>query len=220
MISGSKAPGCDRLVRRPHRRRRLAAYAFVFLCCAAPARTAVAAGPIVLLVGPPGSGRTTQAEFLRRDPGMPVIAADDLIAHNPQRFQKYRTPALNGVDPRLDPALNDLVEQSLRNTDLAKGVVLDGYPASKIQGDFLTALRQKFNLSRSVVIHLNAPDDVVRKRLKGQSRDVEQELKDYHREFDFVRQYFPSADIRSVDGTKEPLEVAKQIRKILQSSQH
>src|SRR4051812_934222 len=133
---------------------------------------------------------------------MPVIAADELISHNPQRFQKYRTPALNGVDPRLDPALNDLVEESLRTTDLAKGVVLDGYPASKIQGDFLTALRQKFVLSRSIVIHLSAPDDVVRKRLKGQDRDLEQELKDYHREFDFLRQYFPSADIRSVDGTK------------------
>ena len=38
--------------------------------------------------------------------GLPVIASDDLIAHNPQKFQKYRTPALNGVDPRLDPALN------------------------------------------------------------------------------------------------------------------
>ena len=71
--------------------------------------------------------------------------------------------------------------------DLSKGVVLDGYPASKIQGDYLTRLRGEFALTRVVVIHLSAPDAVVRKRLQGQSRDIEQELKDYHREFDFLR---------------------------------
>jgi len=68
------------------------------------------------------------------------------------------------------------------------------------------------------VIHLTAPDDVVRKRLRGQSRDVEQELKDYHREFDFVSLYFPSADIRAVDATRDPAEVAKQVKAILQSA--
>jgi adenylate kinase family enzyme len=208
MISGSKTVVATHL------------YLPFLLACAALEPSAYAAGPIVLIVGPPGSGRTTQAEFLRKDLKMPVIAADDLIARNPGNFQKYKTPALNGVDPRLDPALNQLVEQALRTTDLANGVVLDGYPASKIQGDFLTTLREKFDLSRAVVIHLSAPDEVVRKRLKGQKRDVEQELKDYHREFDFIREYFPSADIRSVDATKKPPAVAKQIRKLLQSGQH
>lgn len=173
----------------------------------------------MVLVGPPGSGRTTQAEFLRKDLGIPVISAAELIARNPQKFQKNKTPALQGVEPKLDPALNGLVEDALRTTDLSKGVVLDGYPASKTQGDFLTDLRQKLNLPRPFVLHLSAPDTVVRKRLKSQNRDLEQELKDYHREFDFMRQYFPEADIRSVDATKSPGEVAKQIRKLLQSGQ-
>src|SRR3954451_15737677 len=203
---------------RLHRIRCMATFIAVVIPWATLALPMHAAGVLVLLVGPPASGRTTQAEFLRKNFGLPVIAADDLIGHNPQKFQKYKTPALNGVDPHLDPALNDLVEQALRTADLSKGVVLDGYPASKIQGDFLTALRDKFDLPHSVVIHLSAPDDVARKRLKGQSRDVEQELKDYHREFDFLRQYFPTADIRAVDATKEPAEVAKQVKAILQSA--
>ena len=150
---------------------------------------------------------------------MPVISADDLIARNPQKFQKYKVPAIEGVEPRLDPALNGLVEEALRTSDLSKGVVLDGYPASKIQGDFLATLRAKFELSRVVVIHLSVPDGTVRKRLKDQHRDLDQELKDYHREFDFIRQYFPEADIRNVDGTKKPAEVQKQIRKLIQESQ-
>jgi adenylate kinase len=176
----------------------------------------LAAGPVVLIVGPPGSGRTTQAEFLKKELGMTVIAADDLIARNHDKLQKYKVPELQGVDPHLDPALNGLVEEAMASADLSKGVVLDGYPASKIQGDFLASLREKFHLQHSVVIHLSVPDDVVRKRLKDSKRDLEQELKDYHREFDFLRLYFPDANIRSVDGTKDRGHVAKEIRKIVE----
>ncbi len=176
----------------------------------------IAAGPLVMIVGPPGSGRTTQAQLLKKDLGMAVITADDLIAQNQQKFQKYRVPALKGVDPHLDPAMNSLVEDALGSADLSKGVVLDGYPASKIQADFLSGLRTKHNLPRPVVIHLMAPDEVVRQRLANQSRDVEQELKDYHREFDFVREYFPDADIRAVDATKQRANIEKEIRKIVE----
>jgi adenylate kinase len=187
------------------------------LCWASVASAMTAAGPVVLLVGPPGSGRTTQAEFLKNSFGMTVVAAQDLIERNQQKFQKYKIPALQGVSPHLDPALNALVEEALSRADLSKGVVLDGYPASKIQADFLADLREKFNLPRPIVIHLSAPDDVARKRLKNQNRpELEQELKDYHREFDFLREYFPEADIRTVDASKRRADVAKEIRKIVQ----
>jgi len=169
------------------------------------------------LVGPPGSGRSRQAAILKKDLDMAGIAADDVIARNPEKFQKYRTPALQGVDPHLDPAMKDLVEAAMKATDLSKGGVLDGYPSPKVQGDFVTGLLDR---KRAVVIHLSVPDDVVRKRLKSQNRpDLEQELKDYHREFDLIRQYFLEADIRTADGTKPPAEVAKQIRKMLKSRQ-
>jgi hypothetical protein len=67
------------------------------------------------------------------------------------------------------------------------------------------------------VIHLRVPDSVVRERLKDQKRvDLEQQLKDYHREFDFAREYFPEIDIREIDGTEKPEIVAGEIRKLLQ----
>ncbi len=188
------------------------------LCFAVLTATAYAAGPVVLMVGPPGSGKSTQARILQKDLGMAVIAADDLIQKNPQSFQKYKIPSLQGVDARQDPAMDALLEQALQSADLSKGVILDGYPASKAQGDFLTSLRQRMGLPSATIIHLAVPDDVVRKRLAGRGgRDVEQELKDYHREFDFIRLYFPDADIHTVDGAIPVAKVAKQIRKIVQS---
>ncbi|HEY7616996.1 MAG TPA: nucleoside monophosphate kinase [Terriglobales bacterium] len=197
---------------------RLSRHISVLIGLAAMASTMLAAGPIVLIIGPPGSGRTTQAEFLRNDLGMTVIAVDDLIVRNKLKFQKYRMPTIQGVEPHLDPALDSLVEEALAKADSAKGVVLDGYPASKMQGDFLTALRQKLELPQPIVIHLSVPDNVVRSRLTTQHRpELEQQLKDYHREFDFVREYFPETDIHTVDGTRRPADVAKEIRKIVET---
>jgi adenylate kinase family enzyme len=208
-----------RMVRQPFTRRTGLARCLAVLCWAAMVCPVMAAGPVVLLVGPPGSGRTTQAEFLKNSLRMPVIAAQDLIERNQQKFQKYKMPALQGVSPHLDPALNGLVEEALRGADLSKGLVFDGYPASKIQADFLTDLGDKLKLPPPVVIHLSAPDEVVRKRLKNQARpELEQELKDYHREFDFLRTYFPEANIRTVDATKRRADVAKEIRKIVQGA--
>ena len=147
-----------------------------------------------------------------------IIAADDLIARNQQKFARFKNPNIQGVDPQQDPAMNALVEEALGKVDVSKGVILEGYPAAKSQGDFLASLREKLNLPKTVVIHLRVPDDVVRKRLAKQKRsDLEQELKNYHREFDFVSLYFPQADIREVDGTKKPKDVAKEIRKLLES---
>jgi adenylate kinase family enzyme len=177
---------------------------------------AQATGPVVVLIGPPGSGKTTQTEILRKERGMVVISADDLIARNKQAFAKFRNPHIQGIEPRVDPVLNKLVEDALMSADRSKGVVLDGYPAAKVHGDYLTALREKLSLAKPVVIHLLVPDDEVRKRLKGRNpNELEQQLKDYHREFDFARLYFPDTDIRDVDGTKKESAVAGEIRKLL-----
>jgi adenylate kinase len=169
-----------------------------------------------VLIGPPGSGKTTQAERLRKELGMTIIAANDLIARNQQAFAKFKNPHIQGVEPRVDPALNRLVEEAVASADRSKGLILDGYPAAKNHGDYFLAMREKLGLSKTIVIHLRVPDDVVRKRLKKENRpDLEQQLKDYHRELDFALQYFPGTDIREVDGTKKPAAVAREIRKIL-----
>lgn len=190
----------------------------VLISWAALAVPAHAAGPIVILIGPPASGRTTQAEILKKERGMAIISARDLIAHNQQMFQRFRNPTIQGVDPEADPALNKLVEEALEKVDLSKGVVLVGYPAAKTQGDYLAGLREKLSLPKAIVIHLHVPDEVSRKRLEKQPvADLEQQLKNYHRELELARTYFPEADIRDVDGTKTIPEVAKEIRKLLET---
>ena len=99
-------------------------------------------GPVIVLIGPPGSGKTTQTEILRKERSMAVISADDLIARNRQAFEKFKNPHIQGVEPRVDPALNRLVEEALGSLDVSKGLILDGYPAAKNHGDHLTVLTE------------------------------------------------------------------------------
>jgi adenylate kinase family enzyme len=174
------------------------------------------AGPVVVLIGVPGSGRSAQAAALKSRRGMTVISADDLIARNPQAFEKSRTSAIPNFDPHLDPALNELVEAALIMADLSKGLVLVGYPASKAQGDYLVSLREELNLPKALVIHLVVPDEVARQQLKKDKiLDIEQHLQNYHRELDFARAYFPQADIREINGNRKPARVENDIRRLL-----
>ena len=150
---------------------------------------------------------------------MAIISVEDLIAQNRQAFERARRPEIQGVEPRLDPALNRLVEERLRAIDRSKGVILDGYPASKEQGDRLAALMTEFHFSGPIVLQLRVDDSEVRKRArKSPGQDVEQGLKDYHRELDFAQTYFPQAGIHEIDGSKPVREVSKEIRKVLASA--
>ena len=178
--------------------------------------SAQSAAPLVVVIGPPASGKTTQAEILRKERGMAIISVEDLIAQNRQAFQKFRRPEIQGVEPRLDPVLNRLLDERLRNIDRSKGVILDGYPASKEQGDHLTSLIAEFQFSRPIVLQLRVTDAEVRRRAaKSGRQDVDQGLKDYHRELDFAQTYFPQDHIHQIDGAKSIQEVAREIRKIL-----
>src|SRR5690349_4607859 len=99
------------------------------------AMMANAARPVILLIGPPGAGKTTQSSALSKDIGMPDISVDELIAANSGEFKQKSSPGIAAQDPRVDPDVNRLVEEKLRSLDLSNGVIFDGYPAAVIHAD-------------------------------------------------------------------------------------
>lgn len=144
------------------------------------------------------------------------IDADDLIKQNPSALEKYRIAGIDPGTPQTSPALNDLVRASLK-----KGGVLDGYPATKDQADHLATLVRELGLPSPVVIQIDVPDEVVRERLQKRKgpedtpEQVERRLKDYHRELDTIRDYYPRANIWTIDGTRSPADVSRTIQVIL-----
>ncbi len=176
---------------------------------------------LIVLIGPPGSGKTTQSEFLKKTFGAPTITVEDLIKSNPAALAKYETEGIAPGTPQSNPALNDLIRDALSKIDLTKGVVLDGYPATKDQADHLTALVRKLALPSPIVIQLDVPDNLVRERLKARKREddtpevIARRLKDYHRELEMIRSYYPGANIWTVDGSLTAAQVSKTILSIV-----
>ncbi len=190
---------------------------------------------VIILIGPTGSGKTTQAEILKKNFDLPTISADDLIRDNPSLFVQAKTAvtkaggskpsasktAATPAPPQANPAMNALIDNALRKLDLTKGVVLDGYPASKEQADHLAELVRTNALPSPIVLQLDVPDDVVRERLKKRAAPedtpelITERLKQYHRDLDMVRTYYPQANIWTIDGTRPVNDVAATIRSIL-----
>lgn len=175
-------------------------------------------GPLVLFIGPPGSGKSTQAAAASRRLKVPIVSVEELIKSNAATFDKIRQRGISGMEPQSDPVLNRLFEARLNQGDLAGGVILDGYPSTKDHADYLAGLGQKRVLPKPLVIELQIPDDISRKRSENMSADpaaVEQRIKDYHREMDMVRLYFPDAEIVAVDGTRSQKKVESDINSVL-----
>ena len=176
---------------------------------------------LIVLIGPTGSGKTTQAAFLKKRFGIPTIALDELIAANPAALAKYQGAGITPGPPQLNPAVDALIAEKIAQLDLTKGVALDGYPASKDQADHLAALASKLKLPPPIVIQIDLADDVVRQRLKKRQRAddtpelIEERLKNYHREMDMIRSYYPEANIWTINGDKSITEVSNTIEAIL-----
>jgi adenylate kinase len=197
--------------------------AIVFLCLCALLSTAAAADKrfVIVLIGPTGSGKTTQTEFIQKRFGIKTIAIDDLIREHPSALAKDVTPGITPGPPQTNDAINELMRDALRKLDLTKGVVLDGYPATKEQADYLADLVRKLELPSPIVIQLDVPDSMLRERLKKRAEPddrpelVEERLKSYHRELDMIRDYYPQANIWTIDGTKSIRSVSQTIEAIL-----
>jgi len=160
-------------------------------------------GLVIVLVGPPGSGKTTQAEFLKKKYAIPLLAAAEL-----------RQKA--GASPE---KLNALLRDQVLQADASKGFVIDGYPSTRSEADYLGKLVKEARLPSPIIIHLEVPDAEVRRRMEGKSgaADLEKRLAIYHEELELARSYYPGSDVWKIIGTRTPKEVFQTIVSLIQA---
>lgn len=172
---------------------------------------------MVVLIGAPGSGKTTMAKMLAAETKMTLIDAAAVAEVNKSTLARRRNPGLASMDLVEDPGMNQLMRAEIERAGTAKGIILDGYPATKFQADYLTALYREGRLPRTIVIQLDVPDEVVRQRLKGLAGDaaIEQRIKDYRRELDNAALYYPEAKVVRVNSNRKPEETFADVRKAI-----
>ena len=144
------------------------AITLLFVGCALLGAQSMTTGPLVVFIGPPSSGKSTQTAEAAKSLSLPIISAEQLIRDNFDYFKKLRQTPIAGMDPRSDPALNKFFAKRLEQGDIRSGFILDGYPATKDHADYLGDLVEKGKLPNPLVVQLKIPDGEVRKRARKQ----------------------------------------------------
>lgn len=176
--------------------------------------------PLIILIGPPMSGKTTFADSISRTYGIPSISIEDLIRANEPELNRLRGEGVTLPEMRYDPAMSRYMRERLKTTDLSRGVIFDGYPATVVQAEDLSHMFPDLKL-KLIALRLQVPDDTIRERAKttGHLSDrpeiIEQRIKDYHREMGSIGAYFPNAKIADVDGNLPETETWKAIQTAL-----
>jgi adenylate kinase len=175
---------------------------------------------VIILMGPPGSGKSTQSEFLTRKYGLPAISSSALlreeIAANSTRGKELKTLMASG-ELVSDEIMNDLVRRRVSRPDARNGFILDGFPRTSGQARFLDDLVKQRGLPPPVLINLEVPEDEVIRRLSARGRPddkpdvIRERLAEYHKASEPVLTWYKSGNLHRIDGTKSPEDVSRAI---------
>ena len=177
----------------------------------------------LLIIGPPGSGKGTQAEHLARHFGIPAVSTGEIFRSNVSRQTDLGVEAaryLDGGDFVPDHLTNALVMDRLLDHDVQAGFLLDGYPRTAPQVVELDNLLASQGLVLDGVIELRAPDAELEQRMlqraekegrKDDTVDVFRRRLDlYHREtHEVVSVYAGRGMLVSVNGSGDPDDITK-----------
>ncbi|MCG7606517.1 MULTISPECIES: adenylate kinase [Mycobacterium] len=162
----------------------------------------------VVLLGPPGAGKGTQAEKLSEKLGIPQISTGDLFRKNIGDGTPLGLEAKRYLDAGdLVPAelTNRLVEDRIDQADAADGFILDGYPRSVEQAGALKDMLAARNTKLDAVVEFQVSEDELLTRLKGRGRAddtdevIRNRMKVYRDETEPLLEYYRD-DLKTVDA--------------------
>jgi adenylate kinase len=127
----------------------------------------------VVLLGPPGAGKGTQAVKLAEKLQLPHLSTGDLFRENIGNGTELGLKAKSYLDAGdLVPSelTNELVDDRLSNPDTNAGFILDGYPRSVQQAQALHDMLERRGIELDTVLELRVPEDALFERLKARGR--------------------------------------------------
>jgi adenylate kinase len=132
----------------------------------------------VVFIGPPGSGKGTQAKLLQDRLGLVCIGTGDILREAVAQgtaLGKAAAPFMEAGQLVPDGLVDELVAERLRRPDRPEGFVLDGYPRTPAQARALDAVLAGLGLPLTAVIVFRIDDEVVVRRMLGRHRSDDSE---------------------------------------------
>ncbi|MFC4335724.1 adenylate kinase [Salininema proteolyticum] len=139
----------------------------------------------LVLVGPPGAGKGTQAGVIAERLGIPAISTGDIFRANIKGGTPLGQEAKSYIDAGKlvpDEVTNRMIADRLSQDDAKNGFLLDGYPRNSEQAEHLDKILSEDGLAVDTVLELQVPEDLLVSRITGR-RTSSKTGKIYHLEF-------------------------------------
>jgi adenylate kinase len=191
----------------------------------------------VILLGPPGAGKGTQAQRLVERHGIPQLSTGEML----RSAVAARTPVglkakavMDAGELVSDAIVNAIVAERIDQQDCARGFVLDGYPRTLAQADALRDMLAERGSRLDVVIELAVDDKALVGRVlkraeqtkaagqpvrKDDNAEVfEERLREYYKKTaPLIGYYYAERKLKTIDGMADIDSVTAQIEAILDS---
>jgi adenylate kinase len=141
----------------------------------------------LILLGPPGAGKGTQAERLQADFKLAHISTGDMLRKQVADGTELGTEAKGYMDKGElvpDEVIVGMITQRIQEADAREGFLLDGFPRNESQADALDAALNEHGRRLTGVLMIEVPDDEVVRRLTGRRVCVKNPSHIYHVELD------------------------------------
>ena len=120
----------------------------------------------IILLGPPGAGKGTQAQLISKEFGIPQVSTGDMLRAAIKAGTELGKQAKSVMDKGQlvsDELIINLVKERIAQPDCANGCIFDGFPRTIAQAEALSAA----NVNIDFVVEISVPDDEIVKRLSG-----------------------------------------------------
>ncbi|TGS09004.1 adenylate kinase [Mesorhizobium sp. M2E.F.Ca.ET.209.01.1.1] len=189
----------------------------------------------LILLGPPGAGKGTQAQRLVEQHGIPQLSTGDMLRAAVQagtEVGKRAKAVMDAGELVSDAIVNAIVAERIDQPDCAKGFILDGYPRTLVQADAVEAMLAERGIALDTVIELVVDDKALVGRIVKRAEDAqaagqpvrkddnpavfEERLREYYKKTaPLTGYYYAKGKLKTVDGMASIDAVTDEIGKVL-----
>ena len=191
----------------------------------------------LILLGPPGAGKGTQAQRLVDKYGIPQLSTGDMLRAAVQAgtdVGKRAKAVMDAGELVSDEIVNAIVSERIDQSDCAPGFILDGYPRTLAQADAVAAMLASKGIGLDAVIELVVDDKALVGRIVKRAEDAvaagqtprkddnpqvfDERLREYYKKTaPLLGYYYAKGMLKGVDGMASIDDVTAQIDKVLEA---